>query len=128
MVLLAVCSLLFVLAESTMLMFTDLNEDLRPGFDDRLKPAELSITNRLGYMLLTHIFMVVHNRKRRRNLRNHAKLLLEHEKNAENISIEVDRCQWLLQNIFPPEVLERLHDKQGGGGVSELAKGKRGDK
>ena len=51
---------------------------------------------------------MLHNRKLRANLFNHANLLFEHTENMEVISEEVVNCQRLLENIFPEEVLERL--------------------
>jgi class 3 adenylate cyclase len=60
------------------------------------------------YLFAAHLLGVLHNRKLRANLFNHANLLFEHTENMEVISEEVVNCQRLLENIFPQEVLERL--------------------
>ena len=112
MVLLIAVSGMFLLAEGVSTEFSNINADLRPAFEKNRTPTDLGITTRLGYMLLCHVFLILHNRKRRRGLRNHAKLLFEHQNNMARIKDEVEQCQSLLQNIFPPEVLERLHNKQ----------------
>jgi len=111
------CILMFIsgmliLVASVMTEFEGINNTVRPGFDRSLTPQDLNLSTLLGYLTVTHVFMLLHNRKRRKNLRNHAKLLFQHQINMAVISEEVDQCQALLQNIFPPEVLERLHDKQ----------------
>ena len=53
--------------------------------------------------------------------RHHANLLHEHSQNMATISEEVVNCQLLLENIFPQEVLERLKQRDGGGGDRHAA-------
>ena len=59
---------------------------------------------------------IQHNRRRRRNLRNHAKLLVSQEDRMARISEEVECCEQLLRNVFPETVLQRLQDQRSGGG------------
>ena len=63
------------------------------------------------YLVAAHLLGFQHNRRRRRNLRNHAKLLVTQQDRMERITAEVQCCEQLLQNVFPPIVLRRLQDK-----------------
>ena len=69
------------------------------------------------YLVAAHLLGVIHNRKLRSNLFNHANLLYEHGENMATISEEVVNCQLLLENIFPQEVLQRLKQRDDGGGI-----------
>ena len=60
--------------------------------------------------MVANVFGILHNRKLRSNLHNHAMLLRRHAANMDLISSEVIQCQELLANIFPPQVLAQLQN------------------
>ena len=62
------------------------------------------------FIVVANVFGILHNRKLRSNLHNHAMLLRRHAANMDLISSEVIQCQELLANIFPPQVLAQLQN------------------
>ena len=62
------------------------------------------------FIMVANVFGILHNRKLRSNLHNHAMLLRRHAANMDLISSEVIQCQELLANIFPPQVLAQLQN------------------
>ena len=115
-------SFLYGLAEWTVLDFPALGESFRPSYIEvdpicrvDVMPHDMTM---IVYILCAHLLGVQHNRRRRRNLRNHAKLLVSQEDRMARISEEVDCCEQLLQNVFPAPVLARLQNTQGDGGAT----------
>ena len=105
-------SALYFFAEYSLLSFDMLGNIFRvhppqtcEGIDSEISNATLVI-----YLLCAHVVGIMHNRRRRRNLRNHAKLLVTQEDRMARISLEVEKCDLLLKNVFPEKVLDRMKD------------------
>ena len=114
----AFLSILYCIAEYIMLDFPSLNEEYRPTLvrNPKCDVDDLSLGTTVGYLFFAQFFGIMHNRRRRRNLRNHAKLLVSQEDRMLRISEEVECCQQLLRNVFPLVVLERLQNRNNGAG------------
>lgn len=106
-------SMVYLVVEWIMCDFDVANAILRPNRVD-LKTAPPSYTTVILYLLVAHFLGVLHNRRRRRDLRNHAKLLVEQDEKMKEIEEEVECCKSLLYNVFPAPVLERMTNRKTG--------------
>ena len=87
-----VLSAVYCVTEYIMLDFPTANDYFRPGYDadaPGAKLTDLSYHFLIAYLIGVHVLGVLHNRKRRKNLRNHAKQLVAMEDRMDRISLEV---------------------------------------
>ena len=99
---------IYCITEYVVTDFDGANEYFRPDFRREPSTQELDNSTMVIYIIGIHVLGILHNRRRRRNLRNHAKLLVTQDDRMARINHEVDMCQDLLANVFPAPVLERL--------------------
>ena len=105
-------SVLYCVTEWVMLDFPGANEMFRPSYDasgpSAKQSSPLGVPDMVIYLLSAHVLGILHNRRRRRIMRTHAKLLVTQEDRMSRIQDEVGGCADLLANIFPAPVLTKL--------------------
>lgn len=106
-------SIAYTVAEYLVLDFATLQSlfQRNRALEAECRTIDMSAATMVMYILAAQLLGYLHNRRRRRNLRNHAKLLVNQQDRMERITAEVECCEQLLRNVFPAIVLRRLQDK-----------------
>ena len=72
---------------------------------------DLSVTTMVLYLIAAQLLGAAFHKRRRRNLKHHANLMVNQEDRMQRITSEMECCERLMQNIFPPSVFIRLQEK-----------------